>query len=182
MKTPRTFFRTFLLLTLLLAAVGIFTNCVKQKNCEYGINGYFIYLENPYQLKYKEKDYKIKAFFIPNQNNLEIDSLTQVLLRQESTICHQELVYYIYGNIPCKYREDRNCPIPVYCSLKGFSGGPIYNIDNNKVLGIHIGTKKDTQKNKVGLFLKEVIEDIKNNNNPLYIENEKIAKEEIKTM
>ena len=57
------------------------------------------------------------------------------------------------------------------CSLKGFSGGPIYNIDNNKVLGIHIGTKKDTQKNKVGLFLKEVIEDIKNNNNPLYIEN-----------
>ena len=119
MKT-RNFFKTLLLLVVMVVAGGIFTCCVKQKKCEYGMNGYFIYLENPYQLKYQEKAYRIKAFFIPNQNNLKIDSLTQVLLRQDSTICHQNLVYYIYGNIPCKYRENRNCPIPVYCSLKGF--------------------------------------------------------------
>ena len=64
-----------------------------------------------------------------------------------------------------------------YYTLPGSSGGPILNLSNNKVIGIHKGCiqKKDGTKYNIGTFLKEPLEEIKNNkinnqinNNNLY--------------
>ena len=120
MKQPKTFFQAFLLLTLLMVAGGTFTSCVKQKNCEHGCNGYFIYLENPYQVKHNGEKYTIKAMFVPEQSNLDMDSLLPLLIQTNSLPAHRELVYYIYGSIPQKFRESTDMAIPVNCSLQGF--------------------------------------------------------------
>ena len=117
MKT-KPVFRT-LLLMLLVAAGSAFMSCEKEKNCTLGKKGSFVYLNNPFQVKYKEESYTVKALFIPEQGNLNMDSLVQVMLNTSDGSCHQEVIFFIYGNIPRDFRSNPDVPICVRCSLQG---------------------------------------------------------------
>ena len=96
-----------------------------------------------------------------------------------------EMIEYSTGKIKKIYEDklNKNIKYILYnnCSLNGFSGGPIYNIDNNMVLGIHKGMLKK-EEIRIGILMKAIVEDIKNNNNFFYFGNEKIGKEGLKVM
>ena len=88
-------------------------SCTRTKNCNYGELGYFIYLSNP---KIISKEVTIRAYFVPQQPNLNIDSLSAVLTDSEYAFI-QNLVYSIRGHIPSEFTEEPDIPIPVICEL-----------------------------------------------------------------
>lgn len=89
-------------------------SCTRTKNCNYGELGYFIYLSNP---KIISNEVTIRAYFIPQQPNLNIDSLSVVLTDSEHGFIQKKLVYSIRGHIPSEFTEEPDNPIPVICEL-----------------------------------------------------------------
>ena len=59
--------KKIILITFALFCIGIFTNCVKKKNCDCGTTGYYVYVENSSEF-YKEKG--IKAIIKTNPNSI----------------------------------------------------------------------------------------------------------------
>ena len=70
------------LILLLIPALGV-TSCVKQKNCDCGLTGKFIYYEKPEEIIYCGYPKDVNALFISDNT----DSW-----------------YYITGSIPNKYK------------------------------------------------------------------------------
>ena len=88
-------------------------SCTRTKNCEYGEMGYFIYLGNP---QMNSNGVTIRAYFVPQRPNLNIDSLSVVLTDSEDGFI-QNLVYPIRGHIPSEFTKEPDIPIPVICEL-----------------------------------------------------------------
>jgi small GTP-binding protein len=65
-----------------------------------------------------------------------------------------------------KFLHDRN-------TVPGSSGGPIISVDNFNVIGIHKGYDKKHDKN-VGILLRNIINNIRNKNNLIKLDNKKI--------
>jgi hypothetical protein len=60
--------------------IGIVLSTCGKKTCEAGVEGYFIYLSNPY----KVDDKWIRAYFIPQQDALyNIDTLTLDMINND---------------------------------------------------------------------------------------------------
>ena len=119
MKTKRFYQPLFLLALLLVAAGSAFISCEREKKCTLWQNGSYVYLNKPFQVKNKERSYTIKALFIPEQGNLDMDSLVQVMLNTNYLASHQEVIFFIHGNIPRDFRSNPDAPIRVRCSLQG---------------------------------------------------------------
>jgi len=101
------------LVGLCLSVVG----CVKQKNCEEGINGTFLYLKEPYKTNHKftKENVKITGHFIDNE--------------------FYNGVWYITGSIPQKYQTDDSIRVKVSLSeirykpiRKTVTRTPIYSL------------------------------------------------------
>ncbi len=118
-------FRLLPFFCILLVGIG-FSSCGK-KSCEAGVEGYFIYLSNPY----KVNNTWIRAYFVPCQQNLDIDSLSLALTNSEDGYI-QSLVYLIRGQIPSKFTETQNIPVLVICDLECFHQYSMYNGYNTR--------------------------------------------------
>lgn len=109
-------------MTLMLLTLG----CTRTK-CEYGEMGYFIYLGNP---QMNGNGVTIRAYFVPQRPNLNIDSLSVILTDTEDGFIHN-LVYSIRGRIPSEFTKEPDTPIPVICELdpcqyiNGFNSQPV---------------------------------------------------------
>lgn len=116
---------TIVIVSMFLLLITV--SCTRIKNCEYGEMGYFIYLSNP---QINDNNITVRAYFVPQQPNLNIDSLSVVLINSESSFTHN-LVYSIRGYIPSEFKKKPNIPIPVICELNphlyinGFNSQPI---------------------------------------------------------
>lgn len=114
--------KKLLLFSVLVMAALLQTGCVKQKQCEMegGQAGYFIYLQEPFMAKMtfaNNSDVEIKAFFVPDASDLNIESLTERLLNDPSPSLNGHRVYYIYGNIPNSFKKNAYTPVKVICSF-----------------------------------------------------------------
>lgn len=101
--------------TVSVALAFLLLSCTRTrtKNCEYGRTGYFIYLSNP---QINNNNVTIRAYFVPEQPNLNIDSLSVVLTNPTDGFI-RNLVYQIRGHIPSVFTEEPDIPIPVICEL-----------------------------------------------------------------
>ncbi|MBR4135461.1 MAG: hypothetical protein IKU03_03505 [Bacteroidales bacterium] len=98
----------FILSILLLV---LLTCCSRHKQCEYGENGYWLYLEEPRG--------KVAGFFIPEKPNLDIDSACYVLLH--SQFIEATFAFYpVKGYIPKEFTLTPNNPVRVHCTLERF--------------------------------------------------------------
>lgn len=100
--------RKFLLLLWALVLVMALSSCQRQKKCEYGQYGTWLYLEQPRG--------EVLGYFIPDSPNLDIDSVCKILL----SVNYFELTFAFYpvnGYIPKEYRIHPNVPMRVLCTL-----------------------------------------------------------------
>jgi len=90
-----------ILVCLLSITSIIFTSCVKQSDCDCGLTGKFIYLDEPYitDSSFYIKDKKIKAHFFSDSNQ----------------------IFHIYGTIPTKF-EISDTSIVNICLQTPYSG------------------------------------------------------------
>jgi len=123
--------------------------------------------------KYTSEKYDITIIEIKkNEDNLNIDSFLdideQIFNDNPQEIFKKKSIYllhYPHGNM-CEYTSgiikgisldgiiiNHSCQ-----SQPGSSGSPIINLINHKVIGIHVGSKKNENCN-FGIFLKEAIND-----------------------
>ena len=112
-QNMKRFFR--LLLFFSIPLIGIVLSTCGKKTCEAGVEGYFIYLSNPY----KVDDKWIRAYFIPQQDALyNIDTLTLDMINNDGMDGYIKiLAHEIYGSIPKKFRQLPDVPIKVQCLL-----------------------------------------------------------------
>lgn len=85
--------------------------CSRHKNCEYGEDGYWLYLEQPRG--------EIVGYFIPENPSLDIDSACQVLLH--SQFIEGTFAFYpVKRHIPKEFTLTPNNPVRVHCTLERF--------------------------------------------------------------
>ena len=122
MKPTKTLFQTFLILTLLIVAGGIFTSCVKQKNCDVTTGdvsgtGTLICYEHPCTIRDIITEYdKVTACFIPDCVS---DSLIDIV-QNTQRYCWQ--AYYIRQTLPATFHKG-NIYENVYIVLKSQQEG-----------------------------------------------------------
>ena len=106
-------FRLVFFFSILLVGIG-FSACGR-KNCEVGVEGYFIYLSNPYKIDNKW----IRAYFVPQQDALDnLDTLTLDMINNDGVDGYAKfLVYEIHGSIPKEFKQLPDFPIKVQCAL-----------------------------------------------------------------
>ncbi len=114
--------KKLLLFAVLVMAALLQTGCVKQKQCELegGQAGYFIYLQEPFMARTVNNSpgIEIKAFFVPDAPDLDIESLTERLLNDpDPLLYYRHHGYYIYGNIPNSFKKNANTPVKVICAV-----------------------------------------------------------------
>lgn len=121
-----------LILWIGLAGVGLLS--CSEKSCEKGREGYFIYLSHPYKMKNKW----IHAYFIPEQDVLDIiDSLTLDVVRDACSDGYFQLVVHeIYGPIPKEFKQTPDIPVKVYCTLSSYDEYEIFEDYIDKIICI----------------------------------------------
>ena len=97
--------RTFYTIAIL---VLLLSGCTRNKKCEYGYDGTWLYLEQPRNV--------VVGYFIPNAPNLDIDSACYVLLNNEYVVMTFAF-YPVKGPVPKEFRLYPNKPIPLHCTL-----------------------------------------------------------------
>ena len=114
--------------------------CIEMKK-EDDIKTHFSLDDNILKSNYSNKDYlnrNVTVFALNKNDNFKL--------------------YYSYGSI----KECDDCLFKHTCNTyKGCSGGCIVIQNNNSVIGIHKGGHKNGKVN-IGIFINDVIEDIKN--------------------
>ena len=139
-----------------------------------------IELEN--RITYTNKEYDITIIEIKNKdgidNFLELDeninkNINKSYVGESIYILHypREKINVSYGIIKDANRENKENEYDfnhLGSTEPGSSGGPILNIENNKVIGIHKGYKRVDENNieydtNIGLFIKYGINDFLNN-------------------
>lgn len=100
-------------IALSIAFIFLTSSCIRTENCEYGIKGYLIYLSNPHVT---DNGVIVRAYFVPQQPDLNIDSLS-VVLKNSTDGYIRNLVHPIRGNIPSEFTQEIDTPIPVICEL-----------------------------------------------------------------
>ena len=76
---------------------------------------------------------------------------------------NKDIIRVSYGIIKEENKEEKYEFNHLCCTEKGSSGGPILNIKNNRVMGIHIAGKIGDNYN-IGLFMKYGIKEFINRN------------------
>ena len=107
--------------------VLLLSGCMKNKKCEYGYDGTWLYLEQPRN--------EVVGYFIPNAPNLDIDSACYVLLNNEYVVMTFAF-YPVKGLVPKEFRLYPNKPIPVHCTLEYFMTYHDYSLPPTKILCI----------------------------------------------
>lgn len=117
--------RTFYTIAIL---VLLLSGCTRNKKCEYGYDGTWLYLEQSRNV--------VVGYFIPNAPNLDIDSACYVLLNNE----YVEMTFAFFpvkGPVPKEFRLYPNKPIPVHCTLEYFTNyHDYYSLPPTKILCI----------------------------------------------
>lgn len=118
------------------------------------------------RITFTNKQYDIT--FIEIKNNDGINNFFELEEDKNKTLYVGETIYMLHypnsKNVSVSYGvineiEDNKYNFGHLCSTdKGSSGGPILNLSNSKLLGIHKGTDNDDNLN-LGLFLNEPIND-----------------------
>ena len=118
------------------------------------------------RITFTNKQYDVT--FIEIKNNDGINNFFELEEDKNKTLYVGEIIYMLHypnsKNVSVSYGvineiEDNKYNFGHLCSTdKGSSGGPILNLSNSKLLGIHKGTDKDANLN-LGLFLNEPIND-----------------------
>ena len=121
---------------------------------------------------YTNKEYDITIIEIKEKDKIEINLYLEIddniFKENQKEIYKEKPIYlisyphggnvkYAYGKI--KLIEDNNYTIRHLCrSNPGSSGGPIMNLENTRVIGIHKGAAKDGNNWNLGTLIKEPIE------------------------
>lgn len=114
------------LLTTAILAMLLMCGCMRNKKCEYGYDGTWLYLEQPRN--------EVVGYFIPNAPNLDIDSACYVLLNNEYVVMTFAF-YPVKGPVPKEFRLYPNKPIPVHCTLEYFTNyHDYYTLPPTKIL------------------------------------------------
>ncbi|MCR4857631.1 MAG: hypothetical protein K5890_05475 [Bacteroidales bacterium] len=120
--------RKFLPLFWALVLVMALSSCQRQKKCEYGQCGTWLYLE--------PSRGEVVGYFIPDSPNLDIDSVCKILLSAD----YFEWTFAFYpvnGYIPKEYRTHPNEPMRVLCTIEYFVNyHNYYGIKPSKILCI----------------------------------------------
>ena len=132
-----------------------------------------IELEN--RIKYTNEEYDITIIEIKNKDKIEdyleldndiINSDNESYIGESIYILHyqgSENIRVSYGIKKEENKENEYEFNHLCCTEKGSSGGPILNIKNNRVMGIHRAGKKGEEYN-IGLYMKYGIKEFINNN------------------
>ena len=114
----KNYIRILTALWIVLAGLIFTMACTRTNNCNFTQTGYFIYLNTP---KKTNNNIVIRAYFIPDQIHLNIDSISDVLIVSSmENLYFNNLIYCIHGHIPSKFRQKPNIPTRVSCDLKCF--------------------------------------------------------------
>ena len=110
---------------------------------------------------------------------LELDDLILENFDYVKNIYYKQSIYMLhygkgkeamvsYGSIKNYYEKEKLEELEIYhsCySYNGSSGSPLLNIENNKVIGIHIGQNRNRNFRNIGKFLTYPIYELNNNKN-----------------
>ena len=115
---------------------------------------------------YTNKEYDITIIEIKEHDGIDGDSFLEIdkEIFYENQINFNKIKVYLlsygsYSNGIIKRLRDNGYTFEHLCSSqKGSGGGPIININNNKVIGFHIGTSIRSNFN-IGTLLRKPIED-----------------------
>ena len=102
--------KKMILLLLLLHALGL-ASCVKQRNCDCGLSGKFIYFEIPETIICRGYDCEVNAAFIPNG------------LTEESLLYGYYSRYNIVGSIPKEFKTKDTLNVSVCLKEENVKSG-----------------------------------------------------------
>ena len=142
------------------------------------------YIELKNRMKYTSKKYDVTIIEIKESDN--INKFLDLELEINNINYNKETIYILhypsYENISVSYgiinnyKEDKEYEFIHHCNTeKGSSGSPILDIKNNKIIGIHKGTKNNYN---LGSFINYPIKEFINLNNE--VKNNSITKTDIK--
>ena len=98
----RIIMKKIILITFALFCIGLFTNCVKKKNCDCAMTGKFVYYNEPEKIFYCNNEIKVNAVFISE---------------------HSDFIAYIKDNIPSKFRKNDTIKVNI-CLKEKIKNGP----------------------------------------------------------
>ena len=162
-------------------AISIYDN-KKKKNKEINIK------INKGREKYTNEELNVTLIEIkPDLDKIELDKCLELDENLNENIIKNKSIYIFHypkeNNISVSYgliSEINGREIQHSCNIEyGSSCFPIISLKNLKVIGIHIGTKKDNQKNEIynkGICMKYILLEMNKNNEKELYNNENIKK------
>ena len=141
------------------------------------------YIELKNRMKYTSKKYDVTIIEIKESDN--INNFLDLELEINNINYNKETIYILhypsYENISVSdgiinnYKEDKEYEFSYHCDIEKVSAGsPILDIKNNKIIGIHKGTKNNYN---LGSFINYPIKEFINLNNE--VKNNSITKTDI---